>query len=103
MSTLADYIKKEMVLREMSMRAFAEICGVTHTTLMRYLEGAEPTLDFLVKLSRATGADLISLIDLAFPGVIEASRPSARAILFAQQLDQLPDDIREAIFRMIFK
>lgn len=103
MSNLSDFIKKEITRRELSIRGFADLCGVTHTTLLRYLEGDAPTLDFLGKLARATNTDLIALIDLAFPGLIEETRASPEAIIFAQQLDQLPPEVRDVLYRMILK
>ncbi len=103
MNRIAEYVDREIKRREISIRGFAELLGLHHNTVIRYLNGEEPTLDFLVKLAKATGADLIALIDLAYPGIIDQNRPSARAILYAQQLDQLPDEVREVIFKMIFK
>ncbi len=103
MATLSDFIRKEMTRRELSVRGFADLCNVTHTTLLRYLEGDEPTLDFLGKLAKATNTDLVALIDLAFPGLIAETRASPEAIIFAQQLDQLPLEVRNVLYKMIIK
>lgn len=100
---LSSFLQREIKKREQSIRAFAEDLGVNHNTVIRYLDGEDPTLDFLVKLSKTTNTDLVALIDLAYPGLIEQNRASPEAILFAQQLDQLPSEVRDVLYRMILK
>lgn len=100
---LPSFLQREIKKRDQSIRAFAEDLGVNHNTVIRYLDGDDPTLDFLVKLAKTTGTDLVALIDLAYPGLINETRASPEAIIFAQQLDQLPPEVRSVLYRMILK
>jgi transcriptional regulator with XRE-family HTH domain len=102
---LKEFIRSEMSRRDMSGRAFAEFVGVTNKTITRYLNDpdATPSLDFLVKLSRTTKTDLISIISLAFPDVAAETRPSPEAIILAQRFQQLPEDVQNFLRSVILK
>jgi transcriptional regulator with XRE-family HTH domain len=103
--TLRDYIVTEMKKRNMSARQFAQLVGVSNTTINRLIdkdEPDEPTLDFLVKLARATHIPLVPLVELSYPDLVDPNQelnPQAR--ILAQQIEQLPPQAQDAITMMI--
>jgi transcriptional regulator with XRE-family HTH domain len=93
-----------MKQRDLSARGFADFVGVSHTLINRLIDGRnpyEPSLDFLLTLSKATQVSFISLVELAFPEIIEASTLSPQARILAEQIEQLPPQAQEAISMMI--
>lgn len=98
---LAAFIRAEMDRREMSQRQFAELCGVSSATLNGYLKGKgiDPTLGTLKKLAKATNVDLVTLIDLAFPGELHLSFPSD-VLLLARELTELRES-HKAVYNFI--
>jgi len=100
-SKLANFIRQEMAARKMSIRAFAEYVDVANHTMQRYVEGNPPTIDFLAKLAKATKIDLLALVELSFPEVVESTRPSPEALIVAQRLENLPEDIRQVLTQVL--
>lgn len=98
--TLGDFIEQEMKQRgNISLRAFAEEIGVSHTTLANHIKHPDtrPSLDFLERLSDKTGASLNVLIMLASPALAKKSAISARALLFAQEFDKLGNELQDVL------
>ena len=95
--TLKEFIEQEMRRREMTMRQFAEFIGVSHATISRTLspqEPTEPSIDVLVKLAKATGVSVSSLIALVRPDADDINiNPRARVL--AERIANLPDTKRE--------
>jgi transcriptional regulator with XRE-family HTH domain len=95
--TLRDFIEQEMHRREMTMRQFADFVGISHATISRTLDPikpTEPTIDVLVKLAKATGVSLSSLIALLRPDLDEIDI-DPRARVLAERIASLPDAKRE--------
>lgn len=95
LSRLGKFIQAEMQRRELSANQFASIVGVSHTTIGRLIEPGDetqPTLDFLIKLAKATHTDICSLVALVAP---EATTTNAEAQLLAERIARLPADKRE--------
>ncbi len=101
--TLADFIETEMKDRNMGVREFARFVGVSHSTLSKHLTRKRnrpvPREDLLVKLSDATGVNLLTLFALAYPGVAARTALSPRAMLLAQRFEKLPEAVQDFIFR----
>jgi transcriptional regulator with XRE-family HTH domain len=103
--TFQEYLIREMQQRKMSARAFAEFIGVSHTLINKLTDTrkpVEPTLDFLSKLAKATSVDVIYLIEVAYPGLIEPEREISPQILsIAQKIEKLPVGLQDAIAHLI--
>lgn len=108
--TLGDFILLEIERRGMSAREFAELIDVSHTTINRFLNYGitneyngkpvgEPRLDFLVKLARATGVDIRTIVSLVVPKEILDDDVEAR--ILAEQIKQLPLEARQVLDRYI--
>ena len=103
MTAFSDFLRDEMARRDLeSQRAFARWLGMSPATVWQVMDGGrEPGLDFLVATAKATGVDIRTLIELAYPGAITPSELSAETLVLAQLIDQLPDDVRRVIRAMI--
>jgi transcriptional regulator with XRE-family HTH domain len=76
--TLGKYIQDEMKHRDMSIRQFAELVGVTHKVIAKFRHHGidetynkrpvgDPSLEFLAKLAKATSIDICGLVALVYP------------------------------------
>ncbi len=106
--TLKELILSETKRRDISLRGFAELLGVASATVLRYTNDpdAKPSVEFLVKLAHVTGYDFISLLTMCWPEVqqvINETRPSPEAVIFAQRFQQYPQEQREVLRGIIFK
>ncbi len=102
---LRDFIQSQMDSRDMSARKFAELVGVSQTTITRALSfdnPPEPSLDFLKKLAAATSTDIRDLVVLAAPDAF-TTEPSTEARILATYIEKLPDDLREMVDSFIFR
>lgn len=61
---LSEYLKGEIVRRNLSVRKAADHIGISHVTLLRILSGETPNLETLNKISEWTHADLVFLLEL---------------------------------------
>lgn len=91
-STLADWILDEMKRRDMSLRKFAELLDVSHATLDRIMrpkreEDKYPSVQTLIKMSRASHTDLCTLVALLSP---QDCGINADVQLIAQRIAALP-------------
>ncbi len=101
---LREFILDEMKRRSMSNRQFAVVIGVSNATINRAVDEnnpAEPTLDFLLKLSKATSVSVIALVEMAYPDLVELNQPSPAALIMAQKIEKLPAHLQEAIAAII--
>lgn len=100
---LREFIEEEMRRRDMTANQFADFVGVAHTTIGRAIDQRRPTTpspEFLIKLAKATGISLSSLIALVIPEA-EHIEVSARSLLIAERIGQLPPDKQEIIDSLI--
>lgn len=97
--TLSDFIQNEMNQRQMSMREFGRFVGVSDAAISRHVagKGGTPSEELLVKLCKATGANVVAVFALAYPDVAELTALSPKAMLAAQLIDSLPDSIQDFI------
>jgi transcriptional regulator with XRE-family HTH domain len=95
--TLRDFLLSEMSQRDMSAREFARFIGVSHGTINRFLDYGEkdvgyPSVDFLLKLARATGTDVGALMRMLDP---ELDELDPEVLVIAQEIANLsPRDRR---------
>jgi transcriptional regulator with XRE-family HTH domain len=102
--TLRKFIVDEMKRRGMSNRQFAVLIGVSNATINRAVDEknpTEPTLDFLLKLSKATNVGVFALIGMAYPDLVDFNQPSPAALVMAQKIEKLPSHLQEAIAAII--
>lgn len=95
-NALGRFIKTEMAARGMKQEQFAEFMGSSQSTVGRIIRGEiqDPSLDFLVKLSKATHFDICSLVYLIRPDAFKG--PPGIEIL-AEQIRRLPDQQRQLV------
>lgn len=73
MDSLRDFILEELDRRHQSVRAFAELVGVSHPAIGAIINPREgrqvkaPSVEFILKLARATGTNALMLLMLAYP------------------------------------
>jgi len=99
-ASLIKFIEEERTKRGMSIRAFAEMCDVSHTQVTNILNGkAQPGLDFLFKLAAGTGTDMSIIIGLIFPDM-EETRPEVKLLI--ARINQLPPDDFRLVEALIY-
>lgn len=97
--TFGDFLLSEVRRRDISVREFANLMGVSHTTVLKFFEYGKkdvgyPSVDFLIRLARATETDLCTIIGLIAPDLVHHD-PETQAI--AEQLRQLPTIQRDMV------
>jgi len=96
--TLRDFILEEMKRRNLSMRQFAVMVGVVHSTIVRAvdpLDPSPPSFEFLVKLAKATQTDIRTLAAIAAPDAV-IDQP-IEVLLLAARISRLTSDQRKLI------
>lgn len=95
-TALSKFVWQEIVNRRISQREFADLVGVSHTTIGRIIRGevTDPTLDFLVKLSLATHTDICALIAIIRP---DSFRSSASTNVVAERYEKLSDTQKKLV------
>lgn len=89
----------------MSAREFAEYVGVPHSSINKFLNHGitdtyagkpvgDPSVDFLIKLARATHIDICTLMALIAPDV---TARRAEAEIIADRILNLPPEQREIV------
>ncbi len=110
--TLKEFIEQQLRDRYMSARQFADLVGVSNTTINRLIsskpnEDRTPKVDVLLKISKATNTSIIYLLNIAYPEIqkplADAMRTSTDTLLLSQRIEQLPEHIREAIDTLIME
>lgn len=112
-TTLGEFLQMELNNKHLSARQLAEMVGVNHKVINKYLEHGikedvgNPTPEFLLKLSKATGTNVVMLLALAYPEIGAAleriTKVSSTAALRQEQIEQLPENLREAVDSIIFE
>lgn len=102
--SLEEFVQEEMRRRgDLSARQFAELVGVSNTTINRILSDPDyiPKLNVLSGISDATGINLLSLIELCYPEIVREDNISPSARILAQQIEQLDPIMQEAIAAIV--
>lgn len=100
MTKLAEFIEDYIKQQGISRRALAEKMDVQHRTLNHYLNtDTSPTLYFLIRLSGATGYDLLTLVALVAPDHVHHA--TADDMLLAQDINKLPEARRAIIVELV--
>lgn len=105
--SFGDFLRGEMRKRNLSNHKFADLLGVSHTTINRLVEFGKketnyPSMEFILRLAKLTNTDvgrIIAMIDPEIPYNIPDMNP--KSVLLAQQIDQLSDKQRQVIEAMI--
>jgi transcriptional regulator with XRE-family HTH domain len=107
MDSLRDFILEELDRRHQSVRAFAELVGVSHPAIGAIINPREgrqvkaPSVEFILKLARATGTNALMLLMLAYPELrSDGERLSGgqfSSLVRAQQIEKLPQHMRQLI------
>lgn len=100
--TLGNFVEQEAKRRKLSIRKFADLIGVSHSTLGKHINNPDtrPDLELLEKLSDKTGASLETLILIASPKFATKSRLSPRVLLIAERLNELGEETQELLLAM---
>lgn len=100
-SLLTKFIQDEMKLRGIEfVKDFAKIVDVSHTTIGRVFNNKElPSLDTLIKLSKATDKDIRMIIALVAPQQVRDVKP--QSLMLAQRIDRLSEDTKQMIDTII--
>lgn len=100
MTKLVKFIEDYIDQQGISRRALAEKMGVQHRTLNHYLNSdIVPTLYFLIRLSSATGYDLLTLVALVAPDNVHHA--SADDMLLAQDINKMPEARRAVVVELV--
>lgn len=112
-TTLGEFLQMEIENRHLTARKFAQLVGVNHHSINMYLEHGikentgNPSPEFLLKLSKATGVNVVTLLALTFPEVgralEELTQVSSTDALRLEYIEQLPENLRQAVDTIIFE
>jgi transcriptional regulator with XRE-family HTH domain len=100
--TFGQFLREEIDKRKMSQREFADYVGAAHGVINKFLDyGAKdvgyPSVDFLLKLSKATNTDICYLMALLDPEVPRRTDASIYAMRIGEIVEALPEAQREMI------
>lgn len=96
--SLADFVNEEMARRKITMREFARITGVSHSTLSRIInegEAYQPTWDVVVRLAKSTHTDIRTLAAIIAPDAVTGQ--DARSFILAERIGRLPPEVQDII------
>jgi len=99
---LREFIERQLQERSMSAREFARFVGVASSTISRamsYDKSSDPSIEFLMKLSRATATDICEIIYLIYPDTRPNRRPEVTRL--ADEIATLPPNMQELIDSLI--
>lgn len=83
MSEFKEFLQDEITRRGMSARQFAEFLDVAPSTVSRCIDEKNPSLpglDFLLKIARATGVSITSLVHVRITPPIKNACGSCRRL-----------------------
>lgn len=97
---LADFVLGEIDSRRVSLREFADMVGVSHSTLSRLINKPDSPISFelLTKLAAATKTDIGIIARLAAPHVAVGGVDIER---LASRISRLPADKRRVVDMVI--
>lgn len=99
---LREFIERQLQERSMSAREFARFVGVSSSTISRAMSfesNSDPSMEFLIKLSRATATDICEIIYLIYPDDRPNRRPEV--VRMADEIATLPPNMQELIDSLI--
>lgn len=103
--TLREFILYQMELRSIeSASAFAELVDVSKNTILRALEEPrthEPSIEFMIKLSRATKVDLRTIVQICYPDEVQEAQINPSSLVTAQEIEELPEEGRFSVKAVI--
>lgn len=103
--TLKEFIEQYRLEHgDMTLREFARQVGVSPATINRWLDQEKPEkpdMLSLVKLSKATGQDLLTLVEIAYPEEVRSVPLDPSAKVLAGMIMRLPNIIRESVIKLI--
>lgn len=97
MDRLRNFVGEEIRKRDMSIRQFSDLVGVSHPTILRILDehaDFEPSISVLSKIARATHVDLCTLVSMVAP---EATLHDVEIEILAARIARLPETQRQMI------
>lgn len=102
--TFGDFLQEEIDKRHQSLREFADMVGVTHQTISKFLDYGKkdvgyPSMDFLAKVSKATNTDIRTIVSLVLPEAVITQ--SVDAVVLAEKISRLPKEKQEIIDALI--
>jgi transcriptional regulator with XRE-family HTH domain len=100
------FLKSEMERRNVSIREFASLVKVSHTTIQRFVDDKStkryvPTLDFLDKLAAATGVSLNTLLAICFPETARTIDVDPDVAMICDLVSHLSLSTRQTVIRFI--
>ena len=104
---LGDFLRVLMERENLSIRGLAEKVGVSHSLIIKFLDFGirdvgYPSVEFLIRLARATNTDIRYLISLVAPDVVQAEI-NPDTWLLSQEIENLSPEFREAIDGILMK
>jgi transcriptional regulator with XRE-family HTH domain len=103
MTPFQEFIREEMRRRSIrSFRGFAEFIDIAHTTINRIMSiknPAQPSVDVLVKISKATGVDVRYILGLIAPDGIQGVTTDSMELM--AQVNRLPKNKQKIILQLI--
>lgn len=96
--SLADFVNEEMRRRNVTMREFAKITGISHSTLSRIAterENYQPKWEVIVRLAKGTNTDIRTLAAIIAPEAVTGQ--DASAIVLAERIKRLTPEQQEII------
>jgi transcriptional regulator with XRE-family HTH domain len=100
---LGAFLAEQLQERRMSVLAFSEFVGVSHATINKFLDFGEkdtgyPSVDFLIKLAKATGHDVRYILSLVVPSETLITNEVTPDVLdMSQRISRLPEQYRKII------
>lgn len=99
MEKLIRFIENEIQMRDMSIRAFAELCDISAGQMANVLNGnRSPGLIFLEKLATGTNTPISDLVRLIFP---EPESISPEISILSKRIAALNPDDRKVVETVI--
>jgi transcriptional regulator with XRE-family HTH domain len=97
---LVDLINEEISKRNLSIRDFAKLVGVSHPTISAILNGDTPTYDVCVKLAPVLHISLANTLQIAglLPNNSIKSEKQDKLLYF---FNQLPENLQMNIIRYV--
>jgi transcriptional regulator with XRE-family HTH domain len=105
MDELRKFVLTELKQRDMSQRQFADYIGVSSGTISRMLNLTQPdnsvSVEFILKLSKATNTNVITLLLMAYPEVAGEINVNPTAELVAERFSRLPAQTQKMFLTLI--
>lgn len=101
MNQIIRFINEEMKRRDMSVRQFANLMGMSHTTVLKVVDSEnphKPSLEFLIKLADVTKVDIRDLVAMVAP---EVAGVGANVAALSARMGRLSEEQKQIIDRLI--